>query len=124
MKIALPHEYGYINQHFGRSKEFAIVELADGKMVSQKIISAEQLQHNHEGLAGLLKGEHVDMVIVGGIGARALEPLKEIGLQVVTGISGKIEEAVVKYVQGQLPSGSEVCCHHHGDHHDGHNCGH
>ncbi|WP_347488371.1 NifB/NifX family molybdenum-iron cluster-binding protein [Desulfoscipio sp. XC116] len=123
MRIALPHESGYINQHFGRSQEFIIVELAGQEITSKKIVSAEQLQHNHEGLAGLLKGEQVDVVIVGGIGARALEPLKEIGLQVITGISGKIEEAVTKYVQGQLSSGSAACCNHHGDHH-GHGCNH
>lgn len=124
MKIALPHEYGYINQHFGRSKEFAIVELVDGEIVAKKIVSAEQLQHNHEGLAGLLKGEQVDVVIVGGIGARALEPLKAIGMQVVTGINGKIEEAVAKYIQGQLPSSSDACCNHHHDDHHGHGCTH
>ncbi len=119
MRIALPHEYGYVNQHFGRSREFAIVELVDGKMVSKKIVSAEQLQHNHGGLAGLLKDEQVDTVIVGGIGAGALQPLKETGMQVIAGINGKIEEVVMKYAQGQLPSGLVVCCNDHGD-----NCSH
>ncbi|TYO95966.1 NifB/NifX family molybdenum-iron cluster-binding protein [Desulfallas thermosapovorans] len=123
MKIALPHEYGYINQHFGRSKEFIIVELDEGQIANKRIVSAEQLQHNHEGLAGLLKGEQVDTVIVGGIGARALEPLKANGMQVVTGVSGKIDEVVIKFARGQLPTGSEACCsHHHGEH--GHGCSH
>ncbi|AGL03028.1 NifB/NifX family molybdenum-iron cluster-binding protein [Desulfoscipio gibsoniae] len=123
MKIALPHEYGHINQHFGRSREFIIVELTEGEIVGKKIVSSEQLQHNHEGLAGLLTDEQVDVVIVGGIGARALEPLKNMGLTVVSGVNGKIEEAVYKYVQGQLPTNSEVCCHHHGEHH-GDGCSH
>lgn len=123
MKIALPYEYGYVNQHFGRSKEFTIVELNEGKTVSQKNVSAEDLQHNHEGLAGLMKNENVDVVIVGGIGARALAPLKEGGLEVVTGVSGKITEVIDKYVRGELKSSSEACCNHHGDHHD-HGCSH
>lgn len=114
MKIALPHEYGYVNQHFGKSREFVIVEMDGGQMAAKKILSAEQLQHNHEGLAGLLKDEQVDIVIVGGIGAGALGPLKALGLQVVTGISGKIDEVVVNYVQGKLPSNSVASCDNHG----------
>lgn len=113
MKIALPHEYGYVNQHFGRSREFVIVEIEDGQMVAKKIILAEQMQHNHEGLAGLLRDEQVDTVIVGGIGAGALQPLKAIGLQVITGISGKIDDVVVKYTLGQLPSNSTASCDNH-----------
>jgi len=116
MKIALPHEYGYVNQHFGKSKEFAIVELEDGQMVAKKIISAEQMLHDHEGLAGLLQQEQVDTVIVGGIGGGALGPLKAIGVQVVTGINGKIEDVVAKYAAGQLPMGSEASCNEHEGH--------
>jgi len=116
MKIALPFEYGYINQHFGKSKEFIIVELEDGQIVAKKIISAEQLMHNHEGLAGLLQQEQVDTVIAGGIGAGALQPLKAIGVQVVTGVNGKIEDVVAEYANGQLPTGSEATCNNHGEH--------
>ncbi|KAF1084881.1 Dinitrogenase iron-molybdenum cofactor [Sporotomaculum syntrophicum] len=113
MKIALPHEYGYVNQHFGKSREFVIVELSGGQIIDKKIISAEQMQHNHEGLAGLLRDEQVDTVIVGGIGAGALQPLKANGLQVITGISGKIDDVVVKYTLGHLPSNSAASCDNH-----------
>ncbi len=119
MKIALPHEYGYVNQHFGKSREFVIVEIEGRQIVAKKIISAEQLQHNHEGLDGLLRDEQVDTVIVGGIGAGALQPLKANGLQVVTEISGKIDDVVVKYTLGQLHSNSAASC----DNHDA-NCEH
>jgi predicted Fe-Mo cluster-binding NifX family protein len=122
MKIALPHEYGHVNQHFGRSREFAVIEADGEKILSQKIISAESLQHNHEGLAGLMQKEGIDVVIVGGIGARALAPLKENGLEVITGASGKIAEVVGRYLRGELVSSTAVCSHHHGDH--DHGCHH
>jgi predicted Fe-Mo cluster-binding NifX family protein len=123
MKIAIPSEYGYVNQHFGRSREFTVVELDNGKIVSQKIISADNLQHNHAGLAGLMQNEGIEVVIVGGIGAKALEALEESGLRVVSGANGKIEEVVGSFARGELVSSAQGCCHHHGEHH-GHGCHH
>jgi len=122
MKLAMPHEQGKVNQHFGVSKEFAIVELENGKIKTSKIISAQQLQHNHSGLAGLMKSEQVDVVITGGIGAMAINALQENGLQVVSGAKGNIEEVALAFAQGELNTQSTPCCNHHGDH--GHGCQH
>lgn len=124
MKIALPDDNGNVNQHFGRSKVFKVIELENGAIKSQKNVSAENLQHNHEGLAGLMRNERVDVVIVGGIGARALEPLQQAGLEVITGANGKIEEVVSSYARGELVSNSSACCSHHGEDHHGQGCHH
>lgn len=123
MKIAMPSEYGYVNQHFGRSREFTVVELNDGKIIAQKTVSADNLQHNHAGLAGLMQNEGVEVVIVGGIGAMAMQALEQSGLRVISGASGKIEEVVASFARGELVSSGQACCHHHGEHHD-HGCHH
>ena len=117
MKIAIPSEYGHVNQHFGMSKEFTIIELDGDSIVSQKIISSESLQHNHSGLAGLMKDESVDTVIVGGIGAHALQALEQSGLKVVSGGSGKIGDVVARFARGELTGRPQSCSHHHGEHH-------
>ena len=122
MKLAMPFENGKVNQHFGRSREFIVVDVEDGTIKARKIVSADQLQHNHEGLAGLMKSEHVDVVITGGIGAKALIALEESGLRVISGASGSIEETVVSFVRGELDTGKASCCNHHGEH--GHGCHH
>ena len=122
MKLAMPYEQGKVNQHFGMSKEFAVVELEDGKIKSRKTISAAQLQHNHEGLAGLMKSEHVDVVITGGIGARAIVALQESGLQVVSGANGSVEDVALSFARGELDTKNTACCNHHGEH--GHGCHH
>jgi len=116
VKLAIPSEYGHVNQHFGMSKEFTIVELDGDKIVSQKIVSSDNLQHNHSGLAGLMKDEAVNIVIVGGIGAHALTALEESGLKVVSGGSGKIGDVVARFARGELTSQPQGCTHHHGDH--------
>ncbi|KJS76086.1 MAG: diguanylate cyclase [Desulfotomaculum sp. BICA1-6] len=122
MKLAMPFEQGRINQHFGRSREFVVVDVEDGVIKDQKIVSADQLQHNHEGLAGLMRSENVNVVITGGIGAKALIALEESGLKVISGASGSIEEVVASFVRGELDTTKAACCNHHGEH--GHGCHH
>jgi len=119
----MPFEQGRINQHFGRSREFVVVDVKDGTINDQKIVSADQLQHNHEGLAGLMRSENVNVVITGGIGAKALIALEESGLKVISGASGSIEEVVSSFVRGELDASKvAACCNHHGEH--GHGCHH
>ncbi|MDO5515915.1 MAG: NifB/NifX family molybdenum-iron cluster-binding protein [Clostridium sp.] len=117
MKIALPKNESEINQHFGKSKSFEIITIEDKKIADRKEISAEALQHNHEGLASLLKAEGVSVVITGGIGQGAIEGLKSENLSIIRGASGKIDDIVSSYINGELVDKNVVCNHDH-DHHD------
>jgi len=126
MKIAVPNDNGKVNQHFGRSREFAVLELEGRKVVSQRRVSAESLQHDHTGLADLLVVQAVEAVLVGGIGPLALEALEKKGLKVITGVEGDINDVAEKYAGGELVSKGVACGHHHGHggHQHGHVCGH
>ncbi|MBM7853961.1 putative Fe-Mo cluster-binding NifX family protein [Desulfohalotomaculum tongense] len=118
MKIAMPVENGQVNPHFGTSREFAVLELKEGKVVDKKIISAEGLQHNHGGLAGLIRNEQVDVVITGGIGGHMLEALQQMGLKVVPGAAGEITAVAEAYAAGTLATRPNVCgCGGHGHGH-------
>lgn len=123
MRIALPVDNGNINQHFGKSKEFKVLDLEGDTIKSERVISAAMLAHNHEGLAGLLVGEKVDAAIVGGIGQYALEALEKSGLKVITGAQGGLSDVAKAYARGELTSKRVVCNHHHGEHHHHHHHG-
>lgn len=120
MRIAFPNENGQINQHFGRSREFAVLEVENRRIVSEKVVSAETFRHDHQGLADLLAGEKAEVVVVGGIGPYALEALEQKGLKVIAGISGDIRAAAEKCARGELVSTGAVCGHHHHSHGHGH----
>jgi predicted Fe-Mo cluster-binding NifX family protein len=124
MKLAIPNDNGQVNQHFGRSKEFIILEMENQKVKTATPVSAAQLAHNHEGLAGLMKDNSVEVVILGGIGPYALQALEQAGLKVITGASGDIMTIAETYARGELTSKNVVCNHHHGDHDHGHGHGH
>jgi predicted Fe-Mo cluster-binding NifX family protein len=115
MKIGMPKNGEFLNQHFGQSREFLIATVENGKVVEEKEISGESLQHNHAGLSGLFLQEGVSLVITGGIGQPALNALTENGLQVIRGASGSCDEILKKYLQGELTD-RNVTCNHHGEH--------
>ena len=116
MKIGMPINGEMINPHFGQSKNFLIVTVENQQIVDRKEIGSESLQHNHAGLSGLFLSEGVSLVITGGIGQPAVNALKEKGLEVIKGASGKCEDVLEKYLTGQLYDQNAIC-NHHGEHH-------
>lgn len=125
MKIAIPNNNGEVNQHFGQSQEFSIIEMDnDNNIVKVEDLQAAGLQHQHEGLAGLLKDQGVEVVIVGGIGAGALDALEAGGIKVLFGASGLIKDVAETFARGEFISKRKMC-NHHGEHHHHHGgCSH
>ncbi|HBG22403.1 MAG: NifB/NifX family molybdenum-iron cluster-binding protein [Syntrophaceticus sp.] len=122
MKIAIPYKEGMVNPHFGQSKEFIIFEAEGNKVAGSKIVSNEDLCHNHEGLAGLLKSQGVDVVITGGIGQPMIKALQAMGFEVLTGASGEAAKVASDYLNGTLETANIGICGC-GDHdHHGHGC--
>ncbi len=120
MKIAIPDNYGEVNPHFGQSQSFAIIEInASSQIVNMESISAAALQHNHAGLAGLLKDRGVEVLIAGGIGPGAIQGLELQGIQVLFGAAGSVKDVAESFAKGEFVSTGSVCNHHHhaGHHH-------
>ncbi|MDD7793513.1 NifB/NifX family molybdenum-iron cluster-binding protein [Clostridium sp. 'White wine YQ'] len=118
MKIAIPNNGDLVNQHFGMSKSFAIVSVEENKILNVEEVSAEELSHQHQGLANLLVNEGASVVIVGGIGGGAVASLQQNGLKVIKGATGEYIKVVEEYLKGTLED-KDVTCNHHGEHHHG-----
>ena len=116
MKIAVPYNNGEIFQHFGKSEEFKIYEVVDGQILSSTIISAEGA--GHEALAGVLAQQDVALLICGGMGDGAKSALDAAGIQVISGVSGDVDQAIADFLAGELISEGVNCGHHCGG------CGH
>ena len=125
MKIAVTYDSGNVFQHFGRTEQFNIYDVEDGKVLSSQVIGNDGLGHG--ALAGLLENNAIDVLICGGLGGGAMNALTSAGIQVVAGASGNTDEAVEAFLKGELVSSGANCDHHHhdGDHECGeHGCGH
>ena len=52
----------------------------------------------------LVAGKGVKVILTGNVGPNAFQTLQAAGLDVITGVSGNIREAVEKYKKGELKS--------------------
>nr|WP_315988728.1 NifB/NifX family molybdenum-iron cluster-binding protein [Desulforamulus aquiferis] len=109
MKIAMPAKNGMVNEHFGTTQEFALIELENGKVRGKQIISNEGLQHNHGGMAHMLKNENIDTIICGGIGGHMIQALQQMGIKVLNGATGPLEEVAEAYAAGSLRTNPTQC---------------
>ena len=123
MKVAVTYENGEVFQHFGRTLQFKVYEIADGKVDSSEVIDTNGTGHG--ALAGFLKDLGAEVMICGGIGGGAVSAMAEAGIKVYAGASGSADDVVASYIAGTLPESGDATCDHH-DHEDqgDHDCGH
>ncbi|WP_024865583.1 DUF134 domain-containing protein [Butyrivibrio sp. FCS014] len=123
MRVAATYDNGNVFGHFGRTEQFKVYDIEDGKVVNSQILGT-----NGEGcgaLAGILNIAKVDALICGGIGGGAQRALQEAGIKLYAGVSGSTDDAVDALIAGTLDASGEANCDHHGhEHGEGHSCGH
>jgi ATP-binding protein involved in chromosome partitioning len=109
MKVAIPSEGTEICAHFGHCESFTIAEVEDGKVINKQTVDAPP--HEPGLLPRFLAGKGVNVVIAGGMGPRAQDLLIERDIQVFTGASGSIDDALEALIRGNLKTGDNVCDH-------------
>ena len=123
MRVAVTYDNGNVFGHFGRTEQFKVYDIEDGKVVSSQILGT-----NGEGcgaLAGILNIADVDALICGGIGGGAQMALEEAGIKLYAGASGNTDAVVEAFIAGTLDASGEANCDHHDhEHGEGHSCGH
>ena len=119
MRIAIPLAQGQLCQHFGHCEEMLFVDTdADRRQVTGR--SVEKTPEHVPGLLPQWLKEHqVNVVLAGGIGARAQELLAAASIEVLTGVTSADPQAAVSaYLEGTLKSIAYQCehsggaCHH------------
>ena len=121
MKVAVTYEDGEVFGHFGRTPQFKVFDVSEGKIISSEIIDTNGTGHG--ALAGFLKELGAEVLICGGIGGGAQMAMNEAGIKLFAGVSGSADEAVEAFVNGTLPQIGEATC----DHNSGqkaHDCSH
>lgn len=113
--IAVTEENGEIFQHFGHTRYFALYEIKDGSVASRRRIDAEG--GGHSALGGFLRANGVNLLICGGIGGGAKNVLAAAGIELISGVSGSVDDAVRRFLAGELKDDPAAECshHHHGE---------
>lgn len=113
MKFAVPLAEGKLTAHFGHCKEFALIDVDSGKISNKEIHTPPP--HEPGALPKWLAEMGTNVVIAGGMGARAVELLNQSGIQVLMGAPvDEPETLVMGYLNKTLAGGENLCD---GDHH-------
>ncbi|HEU67830.1 MAG TPA: dinitrogenase iron-molybdenum cofactor biosynthesis protein [Candidatus Acetothermia bacterium] len=114
MKVCVPSEGAgglddLVGEHFGRVPTYTVVDTETGEV---EVLANESEHMGGTGLPGqLLADAGVNVVLCAGLGRRALALLHERGIEVRTGASGTVRDAIEAWKKGRLSEG-DPCDRH------------
>jgi len=98
--------------HFGHSPYFALVDM-NGEQVTAVHAVANPYYSGHVpgAIPQFIHDQGADVMLTGGMGARAVSFFEQFGVEPVTGAGGTVRQAVEQYISGRLTG--VVPCHDH-----------
>lgn len=109
-KVAIPVENGNMSTHFGHAKIFALVEVKDGKIVSEQNLTPPP--HEPGVLPRWLHEVGATDIITGGMGQQAIQLFLQNDINVFVGVSPKAPlDLVNDLINNTLSSGGNHCSH-------------
>jgi len=110
MKFAIPLAEGKLTAHFGHCQEFALVEVEDNEIKKKETLVPPP--HEPGVLPRWLHELGTNIIIAGGMGARAMDLFVQNGIRVLTGAPSLTPEELVKqYLDNTLQTGANICDH-------------
>jgi Uncharacterized conserved protein len=98
-----------ISMHFGKTPYFTFIRLENGKIEEINVIESEY-NGNSEAPVDLILSLKVDVVICKGLGEKAIFMLRCNGIEVTSGVSGRVKDVIGEWKTGVLHSADENIC--------------
>jgi len=108
--LVFPVSGGKLSPHFGHCEQFAFIETENGKIKQ----TAMRTPPGHEPgvLPNWLHEQGANVAIVGGMGERAQQLLREKGIEVIIGAPMDSPESLAnQYLSNSLVAGANICDH-------------
>lgn len=123
IRVAIPTDGTNISSHFGKCENFTIFDIENSVIKNKTSISTEGNLHGL--LPTFLSVKGVNAVIVNGLGDGARSNLIKNKIEIISGVSGEIDQAIKDFIEGNLRSNDTAGCVGHGHEHGegGCNCG-
>lgn len=105
-----------VAQHFGRCPYFALVDV-DGREVQVVQVIENPFYSGHQPgqVPAFIARQKANVMLSGGMGARAIQVFEQMGVHAATGASGTVREALTRYLGGELKDAAPCADseHHH-----------
>ena len=121
-RIALACDAGFglessLSAHFGRCPFYVFVDVTDDQIVGFQVVDNPHFPNHQPGvIPQFIHSQKANVMIAGGMGPRAIDFFNQFGIDVATGVQGKVKEVVEAYLRGEIQG--IVACEHHN-----HECG-
>ncbi len=102
-----------MSMHFGRCPHFTMVDV-DGSEIKKVTVVANPSFENHVPgvVPSFISEQKADVMIAGGMGPKAVNMFNDFGIEVATGVGGKVENVLKAYLDGKV-TGTVPCNHDH-----------
>ncbi len=121
-RIALASEDGHglegiISAHFGRCPYYTLVNVEGDQILGFEVVKNPYFPNHQPGvIPQFIHSQKAHVMIAGGMGPRAIDFFNQFGIDVATGVRGKVRDVVEAYLRGEIQG--VVACDHHGHDHD------
>lgn len=108
-----------VSGHFGRCPYYSIVDVEQDDINNVHVIENPYVDKHIPGkVPYFIREQKAHVMIAGGMGPMAIDLFSSFGIEVCTGVSGKVKDVLEDYLIGKV-KGTVACAHDHKD-----SCGH
>jgi len=102
-----------LSAHFGRCPYYTLVDVEGYEIKGVNVIENPYFNNHVPGQVPLfIRDQNANVMIAGGMGPRAIDLFSSFGIEVATGMSGKVSDILTAYLSGKV-SGTVACGHDH-----------
>jgi len=99
--------------HFGRCPYYIFVDIESNKIKEVKSKRNPFFDRHEPGdVPQFIANEGAKLIIAGGMGPRAIDWFRKLGVKPITGASGKIKDILSQYLTGKLSRSASSCNDH------------
>lgn len=102
-----------VSPHFGRCKHFVLVDIEGNEVIKKE--NVDNHGHHIVSLPKFLRMKEVNYAVAGGMGPNAMEHLSNFGIKAIVGVKGKVDDVIVKIMDGSLQTSESSCDHVHNE---------
>jgi predicted Fe-Mo cluster-binding NifX family protein len=104
-----------MSMHFGRCPYYMMIDVEGTEVVKTEAIENPFFNGHVPGaVPEFINKQNVNVMIAGGMGPKAIDMFGGFGIDVITGVAGKVGNVLKAYLDGKV-SGTAACKHDHGD---------